>query len=235
MVGPKVRKANWIWKSITAAEADAIRAQYEVGLDLAGKLRTQLEPEADPKAEGIVLEAGKHLTGCVANKLHKFKFEIIKDARPNAFALPGGFIFITSSILELCRWNQDEIAFVLAHEMAHVVRGHAAERVIANSVIALGVKALNIRTPAAGAVSRAGVKLLQSAYSQDSETEADSLAVRLVVAARYDPYAAIKLLGRLDGLGSQDKKFGLGSYFSSHPAFELRIQKINRLLSEQSI
>ncbi len=55
MVGPKVRKANWIWQSITATEADAIRAQYEVGLDLAGEFRDQLELETDPKAKEIYL------------------------------------------------------------------------------------------------------------------------------------------------------------------------------------
>ena len=233
MVGPKVRKANWVWQSITGAEADSIRAEYSVGLDLAGKLRTQLEPETDPGAGKILLKVGERLTGCVANKLHRFTFETIKGTEAHAFALPGGFIFVTSSILDLCEWNHDEIAFILAHEMAHVIRGHAMGRIIANSAIAFGVKSLNIHSFGAAALSRAGVGLLQSAYSQDLESEADTLAARLVIGGRYDREAPIKLLSRLDGLSRAGNKFDIGNYFSSHPALKLRIQNLDRLLSKR--
>jgi predicted Zn-dependent protease len=233
MVGPRVRKVNWIWQSITASEGEAIRAEYAVGRDLAGKFRNQLELETDPVAGKMLQKVGQHLTGCVANKLRRFTFEPIKGTEPNAFALPGGFVFVTSSLGELCEWNQDEIAFILAHEMAHVIRGHAANRIVANSAIALGAKTLNIHSFGAAALSRAGIGLLQSAYSQDLESEADTLAARLIVAGRYDPCAPIKLLRRLDELSQAGNKFDIGNYFSSHPAFELRIQNLDRLLSER--
>ncbi len=233
MVGPRVRKVNWVWQSMTASEGEAIRAEYAVGRDLARAIRNQLEVETDPGAGKMLQKVGHHLTGCVANKLHRFTFEPIKSAKPNAFALPGGFVFVTSSLGELCEWNQDEIAFILAHEMAHVIRGHAMDRIIANSAIALGVKFLNIHTLGAAALSRAGIGLLQSAYSQDIESEADTLAARLIIAGRYDRDAPIKLLRRLDELSRGGNKFDIGNYFSSHPAFELRIQNLDRLLSER--
>jgi len=233
VVGPNVRKVNWLWQSMTASEGDSIRAEYEVGRDLAGKFRNQLELETDPGAGKMLLKVGHHLTAFVANKLRTFTFEAVKGDVPNAFALPGGFIFVTSSLGELCEWNQDEIAFILAHEMAHVIRGHAVDRIIANSAIALGAKTLNIHTFGAAVLSRAGAELLQSAYSQDLESEADTLAARLVIAASYDRHAPIKLLCRLDELSRTDNKFDLGNYFSSHPTFKLRIQNLDRLLSQR--
>ena len=233
MVGPRVRKVNWVWQSMTASEGEGIRAEYAVGRDLAGKFRNQLELETDPLAGKMLQKVGQHLTGCVANKLRRFTIEPIKGTEPNAFALPGGFVFVSSSLGELCEWNEDEIAFILAHEMAHVIRGHAADRIIANSAIALGVKTLNIHSFGAAALGRAGIGLLQSAYSQDLESEADRLAARLVIAAGYDRHAPIKLLRRLEELSRAGNKFDIGNYFSSHPALELRIQNLDRLLSER--
>ena len=77
---------------------------------------------------------GTRLTKRVVNKQRKFSFEIIEGTELNAFALPGGFIFVTEPILKLCEYNADEIAFILSHEMAHVIRGHAMERIISSTL-----------------------------------------------------------------------------------------------------
>jgi len=230
-VGPKVRKAKWMWQSITATEADTIKAEYEVGRDLACEIRDRLELDTEPRAGQILNEVGSKLTDRVANKLRKFSFEVVKGDEPNAFALPGGFIFVTRSLLELCDWNQDEIAFILAHEMAHVIRGHAMSRIITNSAISVGAKAAPIRGPLASWVGKVGVKFLESAYSQDTELEADKLGARLVVVAGYDPKAPMKLLARLSELKQSANQSSLGEYFSSHPAFGTRIQNVDPLRS----
>ena len=115
MVGPRVRKVKWIWQSITASEADAIQTEHKVGQDLAREIRNRLELDTEPRAGQMLNQVGRHLAACVANKLRTFSFEVIKDDKPNAFALPGGFIFVTRSLLELCDWNRDQIAFILAH------------------------------------------------------------------------------------------------------------------------
>jgi len=116
-VGPKVRKVKWFWQSIAGTEADAIKVEYEVGQDLANEIRCQLDLDKEPRAEQILTEAGTRLTACVVNRFRKFSFETIKGDEPNAFALPGGFIFVTHALMELCQYNQDEVAFILAHEM----------------------------------------------------------------------------------------------------------------------
>jgi predicted Zn-dependent protease len=175
-------------------------------------------------------ETGKRLTGCVANKSRKFSFEIVEGTEPNAFALPGGFIFVTRSLLELCQWNQDEVAFILAHEMGHVIRGHAMSRIISNSAVATASRVAPVRGVLAGWLRKVGVQFLESAYSQDLESEADKLGVRLAAAAGYDPGACVQLLSRLAKLSQPVGQFDLGSYFSSHPPFKTRIQNINKLL-----
>jgi predicted Zn-dependent protease len=145
MAGPTVRKVKWIWRSAANSEAEAIKAEYEVGKDMACDIRHRLGLDPDPQTQRTVHEAGARLANCVANKLRSFSFESIKAAVPEAFCLPGGFIFVSRPLLELCQWNKDELAFILAHEMAHVIRGHVMERMISNSAVAAASRAAPVR------------------------------------------------------------------------------------------
>ena len=232
-VGPKVRKAKWFWQSIAGTEADAIKVEYEVGRDLAREVRNQVEIDRQPQAEQILNETSRRLTACVVNQSRKFSFETIKGAEPNAFALPGGFIFVTHSLMELCQFKHDEVAFILAHEMGHVIRGHAMSRIISNSAIATASRAAPVRGILSGWLRKVGVQFLENAYSQDMESEADKLGIHLVAAAGYDPQACMRLLSRLAKLNQDKEKFDLGSYFSSHPPFDVRIRNMNHWLRKR--
>lgn len=229
-VGPKVRKARWMWQSVTGSEADAIKVEYEVGLDLAREIRQQLEHSRQPQIDEMLNEIGNRLAGGVANKSRSFNFETVEGGEPNAFALPGGFIFVTKSLVELCRYDENEIACILGHEMAHIIRGHAMNRIVSNSAIAVASRATPIRGILSGWLRKVGVQFLESAYSKDLESEADRLGVRLVAAAGYEPAACLQLFSRLAKLKSSTDEFDLGSYFSSHPPFEVRIENIKRQL-----
>ncbi len=225
-VGPKVRKAKWMWQSVTGSEADAIKVEYEVGLDLAREIRQQLGRSQEPQTDQMLNEIGNRLADRVANKSRRFSFETVKGSEPNAFALPGGFIFVTQSLVELCRYDQNEIACILGHEMAHVIRGHAMNRIVSNSAIAVASRAAPIRGVLSGWLRKVGVQFLESAYSKDLESEADRLGVHLVAAAGYEPGACVQLFSRLAKLKSSPGQFDLGSYFSSHPPFNVRIENI---------
>jgi len=227
-IGPKARKAKWMWQSIAGTEADSIKAEQEVGQDLAHRIRHHLAQ--DEKTEQILNEIGHRLAACVANKYRTFSFETVKGTEPNAFALPGGFIFVTRSLIELCQWNRDEVAFILAHEMAHVIRGHAMDRIISNSVINAASRAAPNRGRLSGLLRRVSIQFLQSAYSRDLESEADKLSVHLVSAAGYKPHACLQLLSRLAKQSSADSQFNLGNYLSSHPRLRVRMHNLNRLL-----
>ncbi len=227
MLGPHVRHAKWVWRTLAGSEADAMRVECDVGRDLACGIRQQLKLDPDPQIANLLNEVGSRLAGCVANKLRTFCFETLEGGEPNAFALPGGYIFVSRSLMELCNQNQDEIAFILGHEMSHVIRGHAMDRIVTNSAIALGSRFISARGSLTGLLNTVGVKLIKSAYSQDIEMEADKLGLRLVVAAGYNPKAAAVMLSRLAKLSSSGDESNFGHYFSSHPSFNLRIQNVS--------
>lgn len=229
-IGPKVRKARWMWESFTGSEADAIKVEYEVGLDLVREIKQQLGHSQEPQIDQLLNEVGNRLAACVVNKSRRFNFETVEGAEPNAFALPGGFIFVTKSLIELCQYDKNEIACILGHEMAHTIKGHAMNRIVSNSAIAAASRAAPIRGVLSGWLRKVGVQFLESAYSRDMESQADRLGVRLVEAAGYKPDAFLELFSRLAKLKSSPNDFDLGSYFSSHPPFKVRIENIKHQL-----
>ena len=229
MASPKARQGKWMWQSATGTEAEALQAEYEMGRELAREVKTRVESEPDPQAGRLLSEIGAKLVNCLVNKARKFAFEPVKGAEPNAFALPGGFIFITVPMLKLCEFNRDEIAFTLGHEMAHVIKGHAAERILTAS----GLNILSAAAPAAGRFApllrKTGMKFIASAYSQDNELESDEFGFRLASAAGFNPSGGVQMLSRLAQLTRNRLTLPLGTYFSSHPSFDIRIRNLKNL------
>src|SRR2546421_5554594 len=160
-LGNQSRKANWAFRSLTGNEAEAVRAEEAVGRDLARDVLGQVEVDPDPDVIRWLAEVGGLLAAAVGQKERHFAFRSLLVPEPNAFALPGGFIFVTRALLGLCQGSHDDLAFVLGHEMGHVLSGHAAERMVAGSLLRTTVGML--RLPAAGVLSR----LLQQGYAQD--------------------------------------------------------------------
>src|SRR5262245_40521747 len=117
MIGPKLRQANWILRSLTGTEAETIQAEVAVGRDLAGALAQQMEVDQEPAIVEMVNDIGQQLGKCVKDRQRRFAFRVVRSPEINAFALPGGFIFVTRSLLQLCHYDPQETAFVLGHEM----------------------------------------------------------------------------------------------------------------------
>lgn len=221
-LGPKVRKGQWLWKSMTGDEAEILDAEHAVGRDLAEAVRAETGVDDDPAVRQPVHRIGEALVACVANKQRKFSFEAVPGDEPNAFALPGGFVFVTRPLITLIDFDEDALAFVLGHEMGHIIKQHALERIAGDTMFGAVLKS----TPARGAVGQwaksTGGKLMRSAYSQDNEFVADQLGARLAAAAGFDPRGAIAMFEALQKL-SQQREGGLWEYFSSHPPLKNRI------------
>lgn len=224
MVGPNVRKANWVYRSIAGSEAEVQAAEHAVGRDFAEAFLRQLALDPDPNVAQLLNEVGSQLAACFTKK-QIFVFRAVHSPEPNAYALPGGFVFVTRALLELCSWNRDEIAFVLGHEMGHIVCRHAIERLMAGSLIQTGLS----RVPTVGVLVQVVSSLLQQGYSQDQELEADQMGVRLAHYAGFDASASVQALTRLGVLPPES---WLGSaYFSSHPPVNVRIDQLQRWLA----
>jgi predicted Zn-dependent protease len=228
MVGPSVRKGQWVVQSLTGSEADALQAEVEVGRDLARTLTREMEIDPQPEARQLLDTLGAALAGRLRDRRRQFHFNLVRAAEVNAFALPGGFVFVTRPLMELCGWDRDEVAFILGHEMAHVLKGHVMERIMSGWALAAAGRAMPL-AGWAGALLRGQIQeLLHRAYSRDQELDADRLGVRLAHSAGLDPAGAIRLLRRLQGCSPDDP--AVSSYFSSHPPFAIRIENVTRFL-----
>ena len=229
LAGPKIRKAKWAYLAATAPEAEVIETEFAVGADMARAIRKQFELCATPEKADLLVEIGDALVRCVKNNQRRYSFECIQTAEPQAFCLPGGFIFVSDSMIDLCEQDADQIAFILAHEMAHVIEGHVMERMLSYSLIKAVMRAGHLRVATTGALGKLGVQFLERAYSQENELRADTLGVRLAAAAGYDPGGAIDLFLHLESLHESTR---LGQYFSTHPSCQSRIENIRRVRKE---
>ena len=229
LAGVKFRKAKWMWQAATGSETDAIRAEYRVGRDIAAVILEQTPSGADEEVQALLDGIGQELAAAVRNKVHRFQMISVEEAHPIAFALPGGFIFVARSLVELCDKARNEVAFVLAHEMAHVIRRHAIDRLLRQKVISATSLVSPGRVALTSWIRQVGFQWLERAYSQDQEFEADELGVLLMRAACFDPAGGIRLLERLGGLDRTPDPLELGPYLSTHPSVEERVLKLRRL------
>ncbi len=229
MAGRQARKARWMWESVAGDEAGAIQAEHAVGRDMAAVVLEDTPRDSDPTTQVLLDEIGGKLATVVRNRLHRFQMTVVNADRPTAFALPGGFIFVAGALVHLCNRNKDAIAFVLAHEMAHVIRRHAIERLLQQKV----VSAVALVSPGRGAlgswIRKVGVQGLERAYARDEEFEADELGVLLMRAAGFDPAGSIQMLQCLGELDRSPDPFGLNRYLSTHPPIEDRVRRLRRL------
>jgi predicted Zn-dependent protease len=226
MVGPSLRKGKWVFQSLAGNEDDALRTELEVGRDLAQTLTREMSPDGHPQARQLLQELGAALAARVRDRRRQFSFRLVQAAEVNGYALPGGFVFVTRPLLELCHWDRDEVAFILGHEMAHVLKGHAMERLMNGWAFAAAGRAVPLAGWAGALVRRQIHELLHQAYSRDQELDADLLGVQLVQSAGFDATGAVRLLRRLQGNSPADP--ALSSYFASHPPFAVRIDHVTR-------
>ena len=219
---------KWIITALAGPEDEAVRAEYALGAYLAKSLREQAAASGNTEKSAFVRELGEKLAARLKRQLHRFTFELLDSREVNAFALPGGFIFVHDGLLDFCGMREEEIAFVLGHEIGHVVNGHALDRMVANSLI----KIISNLGPA-GITRQTLGKLLSSTYSQDQELEADIFGSRIIAAAGYDHEAASAFMERMQQRpGSEGGLFG--KYFSTHPPHGVRVENLQRYWRDKS-
>ena len=227
--GQVLRRGKWIYKSVLGSEEEAIEAEYFVGKEIAGKVSQMNSVDSSPEVQKLLDDIGLRLTDKVKNRFRKFNFNSIISPDVNAFALPGGFIFTTNSILQLCNFNEDEIAFILGHEIGHIVRWHIFNRTIANSSLNM----ISMVSKPGGLVGSLAVKtinnLMQNGYSRDQEFEADSFGVILMYAAGYNYQASLEFFEKLAELHSENSSYY--NYFSTHPPIKERIKRVNYIIN----
>ena len=147
-----------------------------------------------------------------------WRFTILDDAVVNAFAMPGGYIYVTRGLLAHMQ-SEAQLAGVLGHEIGHVTARHSAKQITQQQLAGLGMGLASSLSPSLaryGSVAQQGLGLLMLKYSRDDETQADELGVRYATAAGYDPReipGTYRTLKRIADRAGQS----LPGYMSTHP------------------
>jgi predicted Zn-dependent protease len=225
-LGQKAAQAKNAFALVGGTEEDSLRAEIRLGRDLAAALLERVPLAAENEATRFAAQIGRWLAGHVKEKQLPFVVRVTAEREPNALALPGGPVFMSWPLLELCQGQRDEIAFVLGHEMAHIVRRHTLDRMVKDAALSLLMRQFSGRHAASAWLTKAGHQLLSSAFSRDDELEADGFAVTLVENAGGDPLAGERLLEKLAQETSGQSVSIAGEYLATHPPFTERIANL---------
>lgn len=217
--------------SITSTDKEAA-----MGRAIARKLQEELTVVADEPMQQRVRALGERLVAVCDRKDVVYTFTVVDEKEPNAFSLPGGYVFVNTGLVKAVR-SDDELAAVLAHEIAHVAARHSVKRYETG----LGAQLVQLATIAAarqGASARGVGVAMQAAtlaYARQDELDADRLAVRYLKAAGFDPQAALTFLEHLhelerDTLQYLPRGVTRPHYGKTHPYVPERIRAVKEEL-----
>ncbi|MEX6723496.1 M48 family metalloprotease [Parapedomonas caeni] len=178
-----------------------------IGLSEHPKLLKEFGGPYEDAAAGYVAQVGGTMARNSELAGDPFTFTLLNSRIVNAFALPGGYVYISRQLLALMN-DEAELASVLGHEVGHVTGRHAAKRYnqqIFGGILGLGVGVLTGSGDLARAVGQ-GVQMYTLAYSRDQEFQADELGVRYLGRAGYDPHAAADMLSSLGAESALEAK-----------------------------
>jgi len=191
----------------------------------------QLQAQIDAIGQRLVSESQAGETE------YQFDFHVLADSETiNAFALPGGQIFITAGLLALMQ-TEGEVAGVLAHEISHVVARHSSEQIAKSRLTEglAGAAAVVLADPenpdsaSAAQVALLVGQLINMSYGRDDELESDRLGVRFMADAGYDPRAMIRVM---EALGNASQGQRPPEFFSTHPNPENRVREIQEAIEQ---
>ena len=181
----------------------------------------------NPEVERYVDRIGRRILAAAGPQSYEYRFFVVEDPELNAFAVPGGSIFVYTGLIERAK-STDELAGVLGHEITHIKGHHMARSSGPDAISILSLLAMVALAKsgsggqAAGMVGQAVAATRQLAYSRQLEMEADTLGTRYMAAAGYDPKGTIAFLKTLD----QERALNpidVPAYILSHPITQERV------------
>lgn len=225
------------WLAACAADPSARRTrramneqeEIEIGRAAARQVEEYIGLSGGEELDGYLARIGQRLAKHSSRSDLAYEFHVVDMKEPNAFALPGGYIYVSRGLLALMN-VEDELAAVLGHEIAHVAARHSARReaksrpwVPLQILAGLGGAAASVASPRLGSmvagVGQLPASLVLASYSRKQEEEADRLGQRYAAAAGWDPAA---LASTMDTLTREQQLEGGRdpnrlSFFDSHP------------------
>jgi predicted Zn-dependent protease len=209
----------------------SIEREMALGKQLAQEVQRQAKVVEDPLVSEYINRTGQNLARSSDAKV-PFTFQVIEGDSPNAFALPGGYVFVYTGLIKLAD-EEDELAAALAHEIAHVAARHMTKQATKSEIVNLAsIPASILLGGGIGAIAarqgaNLGIPAVFLHFTRRDEAEADYLGLQYMYAAGYDPNGAISIFEKIQSL--QKRQPGtLARVFSTHPMDADRIEKAEK-------
>jgi predicted Zn-dependent protease len=206
----------------------SLEKEMALGKQLAQEVQRQAKLVEDPLISEYINRIGQNLVRNSDAKV-PFTFQVIEGDSPNAFALPGGYVFVYTALIKIAD-EEDELAAAMAHEIAHVAARHMTKQATKSQIVNLAGVPVGVILGGGigGAVVRQGanfgIPAVFMRFTRQDESEADYLGVQYLYAAGYDPNGAISIFEKLESL--EKKRPGtVARIFSTHPMDAARIRK----------
>ena len=206
--------------------------EWQLGQQLAAQVRQQVRLVNDPQALAYVREVGEriHRTTPLADR--PFNYYIVDDPSVNAFAIPGGHVYVNTGLIGATQ-KANELAAVIAHETSHVVARHALQQMQQAQEINIIGSILLGQNP--GALQQIAAQIIaggvMARFSRADEKQADDMGLQFMAQAGYDPHGMLDMFQRLIAL-ENSRPGAVARFFSDHPGTQDRINDItNRINS----
>lgn len=226
-------------KLAKSAAPTSEQEEAEIGRHMAGTLLGASPLSRNGSQQAYVNRLGRWLTLHSTRPFMDWRFGVLADDDVNAFAAPGGYIFVTQGLLEMLD-SEAELAGVLAHEIAHVTQKHHLNAVRSNNLMgaafdvgaflgnaATDGQAGQLEREFASRVVNASKQLYARGLDKSDEYRADQEALRLMVQAGYDPFAYVAVMQKLEARSTRDSAMALLLQTHPRPADRLRAMQTN--------
>jgi beta-barrel assembly-enhancing protease len=221
--------------AVLAACGVSTQQEVELGTQYAQQINAQLPIVSDPELNRYINVLGDSIAKLSDERNLEWRFYIVDSREVNAFAVPGGFIYVNRGLIERSR-NLSMLAGVLGHEIGHVIERHSVEQMQKMQQAQLGVGLACVLTricqnQATGALIDIAGSAVFAKFSRDDEREADQVGIQYVTRAGIDPRgipAMFRVL--LDERNRQSS--AVDGWFSTHPLEEERIQETEAVIKQ---
>ena len=212
--------------------------EVQIGREMDGEIKREMGVYDDAELQRYVSNVGMRLARVSERPNLPWQFVVVDEPAVNAFALPGGYIYLTRGILAFLH-DEEQLAGVLGHEIAHVTARHAAQQYTQATTAGLGLTLLSIFVPEArpfqGAAESA-LGLLFLKHGRDDELQADRLGALYTGKSGWDPSGVAGMLRTLQRLDeASGSRRGVPNFLSTHPAPADRVERVQRFVQENPI
>ena len=193
--------------------------EVAMGQQAAAEVEATLGLVDDAGLQNYVQQVGGRLAAGSQRPNLPWRFRVVEDPTPNAFALPGGFIYVTRGMMNLME-NEAELASVLGHEIGHVTARHSVQQMSRAQLAQLGLGIGSILSPTVaeyGDLVAGGLQLLFLKYGRDDERQSDELGFQYALQSGYDVREMDDVFALLQRIGEVEGQSPLPSWASSHP------------------